>query len=55
MTASTLGTPLALAVAAVSFPAYGSRHVVAAAATGQLAAMGYAALITLRYVARERL
>ena len=53
-TASTLGTPLALAVAALAFPVYGSRHVVAFAATGQLAAMSYAAVITLRYLARER-
>jgi predicted MFS family arabinose efflux permease len=53
-TASTLGTPLALAVAAVAFPLYGSRHVVAFAAAGQLAAMSYAAAITLRHVARER-
>jgi predicted MFS family arabinose efflux permease len=53
-TASTLGTPLALALAAVAFPAYGSRHVVAVAAAGQLAAMGYAALITLRHISAER-
>jgi predicted MFS family arabinose efflux permease len=53
-TASTLGTPIALALAAPAFPAYGSRHVVAVAAAGQLAAMSYAALITLRHVARER-
>lgn len=53
-TASSLGTPLALAVAAPSFAAYGSRHVVAVAAAGQLAAMSYAAVITLRHVARER-
>jgi predicted MFS family arabinose efflux permease len=53
-TASTLGTPIALAVAAVAFPLYGSRDVVAFAAAGQLAAMTYAAAITLRYVARER-
>jgi predicted MFS family arabinose efflux permease len=53
-TASSLGTPVALAVAAPAFAAYGSRHVMAAAAAGQLAAMGYAALITLRFLARER-
>ena len=53
-TASSLGTPLALAVAAPAFAAYGSRHVVAVAAAGQLAAMSYAAVITLRHVARER-
>jgi len=53
-TASSLGTPLALAVAAPAFAAYGSRHVVAVAAAGQLAAMNYAAVITLRHVARER-
>jgi MFS family permease len=54
MTASSLGTPLALGLAAVAFSAYDSRHVVAAAAAGQLAAMIYAAVITLRYLARER-
>jgi predicted MFS family arabinose efflux permease len=54
MTASTLGTPVALAVAALAFPIYGSRHVVAVAAAGQMAAMSYAALVTLRYLARER-
>ena len=53
-TASSLGTPVALAVAALAFPVYGSRDVVAAAAAGQLAAMSYAAVITLRYLARER-
>jgi MFS family permease len=53
-TASSLGTPIALAAAALAFPAYGSRHVVAVAAAGQLAAMIYAAAITLRHVARER-
>lgn len=52
-TASTLGTPIALAVAAPAFAAYGSRHVVAVAAAGQLAAMIYAALITYRHLARE--
>jgi predicted MFS family arabinose efflux permease len=54
-TASTLGTPIALAVAAPAFAAYGSRHVVAVAAAGQLAAMIYAALITYRHLARERI
>jgi MFS family permease len=53
-TASSLGTPAALAVAALAFPVYGSRHVVAFAAGGQLLAMSYAAAITLRYLARER-
>ena len=52
-TASVLGTPVALALAAPAFAAYGSRHVVAVAAAGQLLAMGYAALITVRYLARE--
>jgi MFS family permease len=54
MTASTLGTPIALAVAAPAFAAYGSRHVAAVAAAGQMVAMSYAALVTLRYLARER-
>jgi MFS family permease len=53
-TASSLGTPIALAAAALAFPAYGSRHVVAVAAAGQLAAMSYAAFVTLRHLARER-
>jgi MFS family permease len=53
-TASSLGTPLALGAAALAFSAYDSRHVVAAAAAGQLAAMGYAAVITLRHAAPER-
>ena len=52
-TASTLGAPLALAVAAPAFAAFGSRHVIAAAATGQLAAMSYAAFVTIRHLARE--
>lgn len=52
-TASSLGTPLALAVAALAFPVYGSRHVVAAAALGQLTAMSYAAVVTLRHLARD--
>jgi hypothetical protein len=53
-TASTLGTPIALAAAAPAFAAYGSRHVIAVAAAGQLAAMSYAAFITVRHLARER-
>jgi predicted MFS family arabinose efflux permease len=52
-TASSLGTPLALAVAAPAFAAFGSRHVIAAAAAGQLVAMSYAALATLRHLAGE--
>jgi predicted MFS family arabinose efflux permease len=52
-TASVLGTPLALALAAPAFAVYGSRHVVAVAAAGQLLAMCYAAMITLRHLARE--
>jgi predicted MFS family arabinose efflux permease len=52
--ASSIGAPIALALAAPAFAAYGSRHVAAFAAAGQLAAMTYAALITLRYLARER-
>jgi MFS family permease len=36
-TASSLGTPIALAAAALAFPAYGSRHVVAFAAAGHVA------------------
>jgi predicted MFS family arabinose efflux permease len=52
--ASSIGAPVALALAAPAFAAYGSRHVAAVAAVGQLAAMSYAALITLRYLARER-
>jgi predicted MFS family arabinose efflux permease len=44
----------ALAVAAPAFATYGSRHVAAVAAAGQLAAMSYAGLVTLRYLARER-
>jgi len=52
-TASVLGTPLALALAAPAFAVYGSRHVIAVAAAGQLLAMAYAAVITLRYLARE--
>lgn len=52
-TASSLGTPLALAVAAPAFAAFGSRHVIAAAAAGQLVAMSYAAFVTIRHLARE--
>jgi predicted MFS family arabinose efflux permease len=52
-TASTLGAPIALAVAAPAFAAFGSRHVIAVAAAGQLAAMSYAAFITVRHLARE--
>jgi MFS family permease len=52
-TASTLGTPIALAVAAPAFAAFGSRHVIAVAAAGQLAAMSYAAFVTIRHLARE--
>jgi MFS family permease len=52
-TASSIGAPLALAAAGPAFAAYGSRHVVAVAAAGQLAAMSYAALVTLRHLARE--
>jgi predicted MFS family arabinose efflux permease len=51
-TASTLGAPLALAVAAPAFAAYGSRHVLAAAAAAQTAAMLYASFVTLRYLKR---
>jgi predicted MFS family arabinose efflux permease len=53
-TASSLATPAALAVAALAFPLYGARHVVAFAAAGQLAAMSYAIVVTLRYLAREQ-
>jgi MFS family permease len=52
-TASVIGTPIALALAAPAFAAYGSRHVIAVAAAGQLVAMIYAAAITLRYLNRE--
>jgi predicted MFS family arabinose efflux permease len=52
-TASTFGSPVALAVAAVAFPLYGARHVVAFAAAGQLLAMIYAGIITLRYLAGQ--
>jgi predicted MFS family arabinose efflux permease len=53
-TASSLGTPIAVAVAAPAFAAFGSRHVIAAAAAGQLAAMSYAGFVTVRHLARER-
>jgi MFS family permease len=52
-TASSIGAPLALAAAGPAFIAYGSRHVVAVAAAGQLAAMSYAALVTVRHLSRE--
>ena len=52
-TASSLGTPLALAVAAPAFAAFGSRHEIAAAAAGQLVGMSYAAFVTIRHLARE--
>jgi predicted MFS family arabinose efflux permease len=52
-TASAIGAPIAIAAAGPAFAAYGSRHVVAVAAAGQLAAMSYAALVTVRYLARE--
>jgi hypothetical protein len=52
-TASSIGAPIALAAAGPAFVAYGSRQVVAVAAAGQLAAMSYAALVTLRHLARE--
>jgi predicted MFS family arabinose efflux permease len=52
-TASVIGAPIALALAAPAFAAYGSRHVIAVAAAGQLLAMAYAAAITLRYLNRE--
>jgi predicted MFS family arabinose efflux permease len=52
-TASAIGGPIAIAAAGPAFAAYGSRHVVAVAAAGQLAAMCYAALVTVRYLARE--
>jgi predicted MFS family arabinose efflux permease len=51
-TASTLGAPLALALAAPAFAAYGSRHVLAAAAAAQSAAMVYASLVTFRHLRR---
>ena len=52
-TASSIGTPIALAIAAPAFAVFGSRHVIAAAAAGQLAAMSYAAFVTVRHLARE--
>jgi hypothetical protein len=53
-TASAIGGPVAIAAAGPAFKAFGSRHVVAVAATGQLVAMCYAALVTVRHLARER-
>jgi predicted MFS family arabinose efflux permease len=53
-TASMMGAPIALAAAGPAFAAYGSRHVVAVAAAGQLAGMSHAAMVTLRHLARER-
>jgi predicted MFS family arabinose efflux permease len=52
-TASSIGGPIALAAAGPAFTAFGSRHVVAVAAAGQLAAMSYAAFVTVRHLARE--
>ena len=52
-TASALGAPLALAVAAPAFGAYGSRHVLAVAAAAQSLAMIYAAAVTFRHLARS--
>lgn len=52
-TASTLGAPLALAAAGAAFPVYGSRHVLAAAAAAQTAAMIYASVVTLRHLRRS--
>ena len=53
-TASAIGGPIAIAAAGPAFNAFGSRHVVAVAAGGQLLAMSYAALVTVRHLARER-
>lgn len=53
-TASAIGGPIAIAAAGPAFKAFGSRHVVAVAAAGQLLAMCYAALVTVRHLARER-
>lgn len=53
-TASTLGAPIALVAAAAAFPAYGSRHVLAAAAGAQTIAMIYGSVVTFRHLARER-
>jgi predicted MFS family arabinose efflux permease len=53
-TASAIGGPIAIAAAGPAFRAFGSRHVVAVAAAGQLLAMCYAALVTVRHLARER-
>lgn len=52
-TASTIGTPLALLVSAPAVVAYGSRHVLAAAAAAQTAAMLYASFVTLRHLGRS--
>src|SRR5262249_32392532 len=51
--ASSIGAPIARAAAGPAFVAFGSRQVVAVAAAGQLAAMSYAALVTVRYLAKE--
>jgi MFS family permease len=53
-TASAIGGPIAIAAAGPAFKAFGSRHVVAVAAAGQLLAMCYASLVTVRHLARER-
>jgi predicted MFS family arabinose efflux permease len=53
-TASAIGAPVAVAAAGPAFTAFGSRHVVAVAAAGQLTAMCYAAFVTVRHLARER-
>ncbi|HZT84741.1 MAG TPA: MFS transporter [Gaiellaceae bacterium] len=53
-TASAIGGPVAIAAAGPAFRAFGSRHVVAVAAAGQLLAMCYAALVTVRHLAQER-
>lgn len=52
-TASTIGAPLALAVSGLAIVAYGSRHVLAAAAAAQTAAMLYASFVTLRHLRRS--
>ena len=53
-TASAIGGPVAIAAAGPAFKAFGSRHVVAVAAAGQLLAMAYAALVTVRHLAQEK-
>ena len=53
-TASAIGGPAAIAAAGPAFKAFGSRHVVAVAAAGQLLAMCYAAVVTVRHLAQER-